>query len=323
MAKRYFWIKFQMDFFANPVVKKMRKMAGGDTFTLIYIKLELLSVPHGGFIRLSGVEDDYCEELSLLIDEDKDNIQVTCMYLLKYGLLEIVDGHTLFLPAAAENIGSESDSARRMRKLRERETHLLSASQCDTDEVSSQCDANLSQCDASVMSSQCDVNLSHCDGMQSKKDIFGCKYNKASQCDDREDKRRIEKIRIDQNQKDKGLDKSDLIFDFDLENETDFFVFCVVTAFVKLFGREPNKSFIGSLRKLSAAGLQIGDAQAAVLKAAQGKPRSLEPYILTILKDQLAKQQSVDSDEPLADWEKQWLEEVKRRRATQNALDDV
>lgn len=39
MAKRYFWIKFQMDFFANPVVKKMRKMAGGDTFTLIYIKI--------------------------------------------------------------------------------------------------------------------------------------------------------------------------------------------------------------------------------------------------------------------------------------------
>lgn len=204
------------------------------------------------------------------------------MYLLKYGLLKIVDGHTLFLPAAAENIGSESDSARRMRKLRERETHLLSASQCDTDAVSSQCDANLSQ------------------------------------CDDREDKRRIDK-----NQKDKELDKSDLIFDFDQENETDFFVFCVVAAFVKLFGREPNKSFVGSLRKLSASGLQIGDAQAAVLKAAQGKPRNLEPYILTILKDQLAKQQSVDSDEPLADWEKQWLEEVKRRRASQSAQDGV
>lgn len=274
MPKRYFWIKFHTDFFQAPVVKKMRRMAGGDTFTIIYLKLQLLSVPDGGLIKLSGVEEDYCEELSLLLDEDRDNVQVTCMYLLKYGLLETLDNHTLFLPDASENIGTETESARRMRKLREKEKTKFS-----------------------IPPSQCDVLASHCDAREEKR---------------RKEKRRYrEDIEKNENEAvDKLTASSDLI-----DEENDFCVFLILTAFEKLFEREPNKSFVSSIRKLAASGLRVGDAQEAILKAAKQNPRHPEPYIIAILKNlkNTLDAQAIQSNE-LAEWEKQWLDKVKSRK---------
>ena len=59
MAKRYFWLKLKEDFFRQKEIKKLRKIAGGDTFTIIYLKLQLLSLQDNGklneawFIRRS------------------------------------------------------------------------------------------------------------------------------------------------------------------------------------------------------------------------------------------------------------------------------
>ena len=44
MAKKYFWLKLKDNFFKQKSIKKLRKMAGGDTFTIIYLKMQLLSL---------------------------------------------------------------------------------------------------------------------------------------------------------------------------------------------------------------------------------------------------------------------------------------
>ena len=127
MAKRYFWLKLKEDFFRQKEIKKLRKIAGGDTFTIIYLKLQLLSLQDNGKIFFEGVEDTLFEELALEIDEDVNNVELTIAYLMKHGLLEEVTHDEYILPQTVASIGSESDSAERMRKSRVKKR----LSQCD------------------------------------------------------------------------------------------------------------------------------------------------------------------------------------------------
>ena len=53
MEKRNYWLKLKEDFFSQPYIKKLRKIAGGDTYTIIYQKILLLSVKTNGYIVLT------------------------------------------------------------------------------------------------------------------------------------------------------------------------------------------------------------------------------------------------------------------------------
>ena len=96
--KRYYWLKLMDDFFDSKRIKKIRKMAGGDTYTIIYLKMQLLSLKKGGYLEYSGLEDEFYKEIALDIDEDEINVQVTIQYLLSCGLLETSDSIEYKLP---------------------------------------------------------------------------------------------------------------------------------------------------------------------------------------------------------------------------------
>ena len=59
MSKRYYWLKLQKDFFTQPKIKKLRKIAGGDTYTIIYLKMQLLSLNNGGKLFFEGIEENF------------------------------------------------------------------------------------------------------------------------------------------------------------------------------------------------------------------------------------------------------------------------
>lgn len=127
--KKYFWLRLKVDFFGQKEIKKLRKIAGGDTYVIIYLKLQLLSINTNGKLFFEGYEDSFVKELALEIDEEEDNVQVTFSFLERYGLIEIISEDELLLPEAVKAIGSETDSAERVRKCRERKKAL----QCNTD----------------------------------------------------------------------------------------------------------------------------------------------------------------------------------------------
>lgn len=131
-GKRYYWLKLQADFFDSLRVKKLRKLAGGDTYTIIYLKMQLLSLKSDGILRWSGIEDDFASELALDLDEKPENVAVTLQYLLSCGLAETEDNTTIFLPWVAKNTGSEGAGAQRMRELRARQ-RADGVSLCDAD----------------------------------------------------------------------------------------------------------------------------------------------------------------------------------------------
>ena len=107
MAKKYFWLKLKDDFFQQRAIKKLRKLAGGDTFTIIYLKLQLLSLKDEGRLYYEGVEDQFFKEMALAIDEDESNVQFTIIFLEKNNLLEKIVEDEYFLPTVVENLGSE------------------------------------------------------------------------------------------------------------------------------------------------------------------------------------------------------------------------
>ena len=125
MYKRYYYLKLESDYLSSPKIKKLRKVAGGDTYTIIYLKMQLLSIKNGGIIEYSGIEKTFEEELSLTLDEDVENIKMTLLYLTQQNLIEKGQDNEYLLPDAANKIGSESESAERMRMFRKKQKASL------------------------------------------------------------------------------------------------------------------------------------------------------------------------------------------------------
>lgn len=117
MAKKYYWLKLRESFFDEKKLKKLRSIAGGDTFTIIYLKMMLKSLQDNGVLYYEGLEDTFAKELAMDINEEPENVQVTVDFLLRVGLLE--DKGTEFsMPDVMASIGSESESAERVRRFR-------------------------------------------------------------------------------------------------------------------------------------------------------------------------------------------------------------
>lgn len=123
-AKKYYWLKLKNDFFTNKKIKKLRKIAGGDTYTIIYLKMQLLSITNEGKLYFENIEDSFAEELALELDEDVENIKITLMFLIKNGLLVEINQEEFLLPETLECIGSETSKAELMRRKRDREKKM-------------------------------------------------------------------------------------------------------------------------------------------------------------------------------------------------------
>lgn len=119
--KKYYWLKLKEDFFRQKEIKKLRKIAGGDTYTIIYLKMQLLSLKNEGFLFYEGTEETFEEQLALEIDEDLDNIKVTILFLYNNKLMEKVEDNEFFMHKASECIGKEGRSTERVRKHREKQ----------------------------------------------------------------------------------------------------------------------------------------------------------------------------------------------------------
>lgn len=124
MAKKYYWLKLKDNFFNQKEVKKLRRIAGGDTYTIIYLKMQLLSIKKDGIIEFEGTEKDLAEQLSYEIDEDGDNIQTTLLFLKANNLIEEISENNFLLTKVPDCIGKEGASAERVRRHRERKALL-------------------------------------------------------------------------------------------------------------------------------------------------------------------------------------------------------
>lgn len=123
-TKKYYWLKLKSDFFTSIAMKKLRRIAGGDTYTIIYLKLQLLSLKDEGTLFFEGVEPSFHEEMALALDEDAENVRATLIFLEETGLIKKVSESEYMLTQVPYLLGSEGDSAERMRRLRSKKASL-------------------------------------------------------------------------------------------------------------------------------------------------------------------------------------------------------
>lgn len=130
-TKKYYWLKLKDDFFRDKRIKKLRRIAGGDTYTVIYLKMQLLSIKNNGVLIYEGIEDNFAEELALELDEDTENVKVTLAFLHSNGMIEETEQDHFLMTETIKCIGSESTSAERVRKHREKKAQKML--QCNTE----------------------------------------------------------------------------------------------------------------------------------------------------------------------------------------------
>ena len=149
MAKKYFWLKMEKDYLSSPKIKKLRKIAGGNTYTIIYLKIQLLSIDNGGIIEYQGIEPTLKEELALILDEEVDNVEITLNYMFLQNLIKEIDENSFLIPDASERIGSESDSKQRVQKYRERKK-LEQEKQLAEANKSVTCNGDVTKCNTDI-----------------------------------------------------------------------------------------------------------------------------------------------------------------------------
>jgi predicted phage replisome organizer len=124
--KKYYWLKLKDNFFQEKEIKKLRKLKKGNTYTIIYLKMQLLSLPTLGKIYYTKVEDNFIEELSLELDEKFEDIKQTLEFLQQHQLISEIEQNVYELPQAVDSIAGETASAGRVRRFRAKNKTLQS-----------------------------------------------------------------------------------------------------------------------------------------------------------------------------------------------------
>lgn len=117
-SKMYWWIKLMDGFFDTKEMRKLRRIAGGAVYQLIYLKMQLIAMKNCGRIYFDGIEDTFADEIALTLDETPEDVQATLVLLERMGLVKKMSEDTIYLPEAEANTGSETKWAAKKRNYR-------------------------------------------------------------------------------------------------------------------------------------------------------------------------------------------------------------
>lgn len=130
--KRYYWYKMKTDFFDEMIIKFLKTQKKGETMILLFQKIMLFSLKTDGYIYYKKMFPTFEEELALAIGAKPNIIKGLLEILMNFEAVEKVNETTYYIKMLEDCVGSETDSAQKMRRKREAEK--------------SQCDHNVAQC---------------------------------------------------------------------------------------------------------------------------------------------------------------------------------
>ena len=126
--KRFYWLKLQEDFFEDETIRYIEEQENGIKYSNFYLKLCLKSLrTNGKLIRLVGemlIPYDV-KSLASLTGVDVDTVRCAMALFEKIGCVKVLDSGELFISQLSELVGSETDKAKMMRRLRASEKVTL------------------------------------------------------------------------------------------------------------------------------------------------------------------------------------------------------
>ena len=129
--KKYFWLKLKENFFEEKQIKYLRSLPDGDKIVIAYLKMQLKSLKTEGFIKYDSILPSNIDELAMVLDENTNIIKLMIGALQKVNAVEILDDGSFYMIAMQDLIGTEGESAERVRRFRERQEQKLL--QCNGD----------------------------------------------------------------------------------------------------------------------------------------------------------------------------------------------
>ena len=120
MGKRYYWLKLDRRFFKRHDIRIVEAMPNGKDYILFYLKLLCESVSHDGELRFSEAIPYNEQMLAIVTETNVDVVKAALKTFSELNMIEILDDGTLYMTESQKMLGSEGDSAGRMRKMRER-----------------------------------------------------------------------------------------------------------------------------------------------------------------------------------------------------------
>lgn len=134
--KRYYWLKLNENFFEDDTVTWLEEQENGKDYIIFYLKLCLKSLSDDGYlVRYVGeklIPYDI-RALAKITNTSPDTVAVAMKTFIDIGLISQYDTGEIYMNQINELIGSETDSAKRMRKKRIIDSKKQLPSQSDKD----------------------------------------------------------------------------------------------------------------------------------------------------------------------------------------------
>lgn len=131
-GKKFYWLKLKRDFFKRHDIRIIEEMPNGKDYVLFYLKLLLESIDHEGSLRFSDTIPYNEQMLSVVTNTNIDIVRSAMKLFTELKLMEVLDDATIYMAEVNNMIGSESWSAERVRRFRQKQQALL----CNTDVTS-------------------------------------------------------------------------------------------------------------------------------------------------------------------------------------------
>ena len=137
MAKKFYWLKLKRDFFKRHDIRIIEEMPNGKDYILFYLKLLLESIDHEGNLRFSDAIPYNEQMLSVVTNTNIDIVKAAMQLFIELNMIEVFDDQTIYMNEVEKLIGSETDSAERVRKHRLTSKTSTNALQCNTNVTTS------------------------------------------------------------------------------------------------------------------------------------------------------------------------------------------
>lgn len=141
-SKKYYWLKLKRDFFKRHDIRIIEEMPNGKDYILFYLKLLLESIDHEGSLRFSDAIPYNEQMLAVVTNTNVDIVKSAMKLFLDLNMIEVMDDATIYMNEVEKLIGSESDSAERVRRHRLTTKNAL------------QCNDDVTECNESVTQSK-------------------------------------------------------------------------------------------------------------------------------------------------------------------------
>jgi predicted phage replisome organizer len=142
-AKRYYWLKLKDNFFDEEDIKLVESMPNGKDYIIFFLKLQLKSIKTEGILKYKNIIPYTPEMLSTITNTNVDVVKGAIDLFKELKMLEIWDDGTIFMNEVINLIGSESDSAERVRRLREKNSLQCNAKMLQSNADVTKCNTEI------------------------------------------------------------------------------------------------------------------------------------------------------------------------------------